>query len=621
MTKRDARLHRLGKQAARFQQRLARLQRQSEMLSRVRLIFFTLGGIVSTAVFLTHGVDFWIPATLLGFVPFIAAVVMHRRLESALLRTEIWLQGKQAQQARMRLDWDALPAALAAPDGLDHPFALDLDLVGPRSLHHLLNTAVTPHGSKRLQTWLLAQNAELAHIRQRQARVQALLERPLFRQRLALYVRLLLTAHDGWPAEKIAEWVKQPVNLQGMRRKLLLLAGMAGLMAIFFVLLFTGQITVNTVLPIWTIYLLSTFVLSVRQTRRSFEEAAMLQEGLLALKPLFDFLERSPHVKRPFIREICAPFLDAQKRPSARLRQLRGVFAGIGISQNVLLGITLNLLVPWDLFFTYQLRRRQAVLADELPQWLDAVYELEALASLAGLAGLDPDNVTFPQVEEAAAERPLLAATGVGHPLIAAPQRVTNDFIVPGVGSITIITGSNMAGKSSFLRAVGINLVLAYAGGPVLAHSFTAARLRLFTSIRVTDSVTEGFSYFYAEVRRLQALLTAVEMAAERPLFFLIDEIFRGTNNRERLIGSRAYIRALAGSRSAGLVATHDLELVKLAEEHNGIRNMHFRDDVQNGKMIFDYTLRSGPCPTTNALKIMRLAGLPVETDTVKRKT
>ncbi|MCA9874192.1 MAG: hypothetical protein KC441_11075, partial [Anaerolineales bacterium] len=173
-------------------------------------------------------------------------------------------------------------------------------------------------------------------------------------------------------------------------------------------------------------------------------------------------------------------------------------------------------------------------------------------------------------------------------------------------------TGSNMAGKSSFLRTLGVNLVLAYAGGPVLAHSFQARLFRLYTSIRVSDSVTDGFSYFYAEVRRLQGLLAALETEDERPLFFLIDEIFRGTNNRERLIGSRSFVRALVGGRGVGLIATHDLELVKLAEERTAVHNFHFRDDVVDGKMVFDYTLRPGPCPTTNALKIMQLAGLPV---------
>ena len=170
-----------------------------------------------------------------------------------------------------------------------------------------------------------------------------------------------------------------------------------------------------------------------------------------------------------------------------------------------------------------------------------------------------------------------------------------------------------MAGKSTFLRTVGVNLILAYAGGPVDATALTTTLFRPYTCIKVSDSVTGGISYFYAEVQRLRALLDALDADEPLPLFFLIDEIFRGTNNRERLQGSRAYIRSLVGKAGVGLISTHDLELVKLSGEFDAVNNYHFRDDVRDGRMVFDYLLRPGPCPTTNALKIMALEGLPVE--------
>jgi DNA mismatch repair ATPase MutS len=189
---------------------------------------------------------------------------------------------------------------------------------------------------------------------------------------------------------------------------------------------------------------------------------------------------------------------------------------------------------------------------------------------------------------------------------------VGNDFTLERLGELVIITGSNMSGKSTFLRTVGVNLCLAFSGAPVPASAWCTMPFRLFTCITVSDSVTDGISYFYAEVRRLKALLEALHEAHPYPLFFLIDEIFRGTNNRERHIGSRAYIQALTGGYGVGLVSTHDLELVKLEHEMGGIRNVHFREAIAAGRMIFDYQLRPGPCPTTNALQIMRLAGLPV---------
>ncbi len=159
---------------------------------------------------------------------------------------------------------------------------------------------------------------------------------------------------------------------------------------------------------------------------------------------------------------------------------------------------------------------------------------------------------------------------------------------------------------------LGVNFVLAFAGGPVNASMLRTSLFRIFTCIRVSDSVTDGYSYFYAEVRRLRQLLDALEESG-LPLFFLIDEIFKGTNNRERLVGSRAYIRALVGRTCLGIISTHDLELVKLADTLPGVKNDHFREEVIDGSMRFDYTLRPGPSPTTNALKIMRMEGLPVD--------
>ncbi len=200
----------------------------------------------------------------------------------------------------------------------------------------------------------------------------------------------------------------------------------------------------------------------------------------------------------------------------------------------------------------------------------------------------------------------------MGHPLIKKEKKIQNDYSFNPQGEIAIITGSNMSGKSTFIRTIGVNLSLAYAGSVVNAEEMSISLFRLFTCIKVSDSVIDGISYFYAEVKRLKALLDEIE-ESEYPVLFLIDEIFRGTNNIERLKGSSAFIKKLAHTGAIGAVATHDLELVKLSEEISKVRNYHFREEIKEGKMIFDYKLNDGPCPTTNALKIMKLEGLPVD--------
>jgi hypothetical protein len=339
-----------------------------------------------------------------------------------------------------------------------------------------------------------------------------------------------------------------------------------------------------------------------------FEDAYFLEKNLRQLGAVFGFLERfrfGPHAR---IQAMCAPFVDGAERPSHATRRVTRLLAMAGLRQNPFLWLLLNGLLPWDIFVAERLRVFREALSEKLPGWLDVWFELEALSSLATAVYLNPDAI-FPSFTDTNVP---ISAEAVGHPLIPDETRVNNDFRVASMGDIHIITGSNMAGKSSFLRTLGVNLALAYAGGPVFADSFSAVIFRIYTSIRVADSVTDGFSYFYAEVRRLQGLLAALNADDERPLFFLIDEIFRGTNNQERLIGSQSYVKALVGGKGVGLIATHDLELAKLADASPRIHNFHFRDGVADGRMVFDYRLHPGPCPTTNALKIMALAGLPV---------
>jgi hypothetical protein len=338
-----------------------------------------------------------------------------------------------------------------------------------------------------------------------------------------------------------------------------------------------------------------------------FPAALALQAALQQAGAVFRFLETARLPAGSALSSLCEAFRQPD-RPSAYLRRVNRIVNAAGLAANPVMALLLNLVVPWNLFLAVRLDHWRGELARRLPGWLDVWHELEALSGLATFAYLNP-QASFPTLVEGGAP---FRGEQLGHPLLPDGVKVRNDFTIPALGTVDIITGSNMAGKSSFLRTLGVNLLLAYAGGPVDAAALNLRLFRLFSSIRLTDSVTDGISYFYAEVRRLKALLAALHAPDERPLFFLIDEIFRGTNNRERLIGSQAYVEALSGSHGVGVVATHDLELVQLAQTLPNVRNFHFRDEIAEARMVFDYQLRPGPSPTTNALKIMRQAGLPV---------
>jgi DNA mismatch repair ATPase MutS len=282
---------------------------------------------------------------------------------------------------------------------------------------------------------------------------------------------------------------------------------------------------------------------------------------------------------------------------------------------NPVMGLLLNIFLPWDYFWAYLAVRFRSRLAVQLPVWLERLYQLEALISLADYSRLQVDS-SYPVIDSA--QSMLLQVEQLAHPLLPPQTRVANNFSLEQVGEVALITGSNMAGKSTFIKAVGINLCLAYAGAAVLAASWRSQPLRLHSCIRISDSIGDGFSYFFAEVKCLSRLLhkleePLVEAAKPFPVLYLIDEIFRGTNNRERLIGSRAYLQAALKGNGSGLVATHDLELATLAKQSPRVKNYHFRDRVEDGRLVFDFIMRGGASPTTNALRIMALEGLPVD--------
>ncbi|MCP4362936.1 MAG: hypothetical protein GY796_33440 [Chloroflexi bacterium] len=608
MQKRNKRQRMVQNQVRRLAGRLLQWQELSDRLARVRLVLFGLAMLLSGFTFLNWGAWPWAAVTAVAFIPFIILVISHRRVDTAVTRAQILLNLKQTHLARLDLDWENLPPPLSLPERFDHPFATDLDLLGPRSLHHLLDTAVSQTGSQRLRDWLLHTDPNPQMIARRQALVGELQGLTHFRDRLALQATLV-TQSDRFSGQTMADWLEETSDPQAVRPLLIGLASLAFINISLFLLGMAGILPNVWLIP-WIIYVGLYVTLGSRNTSSLFRDVLFLQDSLETLQGVFGFLESNRFKRTPHLQTLCTPFLDEGERPSQHIRRAKRVAAGVGVQQHPFVGFLLNAIVPWNLYFAYRMAQCLHNLADHLPRWLDIWYELEALNSLATFAWLNPSVAHFPEI---VTEPVRFQARQIGHPLVPVSERVCNDYHVERAGSVAVITGSNMAGKSTFLRTLGINLVLAYAGAPVVAESLQTSLFRLFASIRVADSLTDGYSFFYAEVRRLEQLLTELHREDERPLFFLIDEIFRGTNNRERLIGSRSYIRALADGQGVGLIATHDLELVYLADESSQIRNFHFRDDVADGRMVFDYKLHSGPCPTTNALKIMRLAGLPVE--------
>ena len=612
MINRQSRLAALNSETKKLEDQITQLAKSSRRYTNVRLLTFLAGGALSAVTTLNAGPITGAVVAILAIAGFAAAVFYHRRVENEIALANLRLTFEQAQIARLTLNWEAIPAAMPQPPNMEHPYALDLDLIGEHSLHQLMDTAVTLEGSQRLQDWMLHTKLDLDHISQQQARVQELIDMEAFRKRLYLAAsQIKLEPGERWTGKRLIAWLQQAQNPDTLGKPLKILIPLCLLALVLVLLQLAGLVQDIWIFP-WTAFMLYSS-LQIRKHQSLFEDAFYLRDSLEKLNLLFAVLEEDEYVGKPSVEALCKPFRDKESAPSAYLKQVIRLVAAISLRKNPLLGMLLNFTMPWDIYFAYRLGLRKAELALLLPNWMDICFQLEALGSLANFAFLNPE-MTFPQIVEpsGAESDEMLHVQEIGHPLIPAEKRVVNDFSISRDGSVNIVTGSNMAGKSTFLRTIGLNLALAFAGGPVQARSMKAGLFRLFTVVRLTDSVVDGFSYFYAEVFRLKALLMALDQEADLPVFFLVDEIFRGTNNRERLIGSTAYVKSLIRARGVGLIATHDLELVKLENEFSGIKNYHFRDDIVADRMVFDYKIHPGPCPTTNALKIMQLAGLPI---------
>ena len=329
-------------------------------------------------------------------------------------------------------------------------------------------------------------------------------------------------------------------------------------------------------------------------TKAGFTRAQDILKSLEILEPVFTQLGRWKPQQMPLAPDLTSP------APLGALRDFRRYVALMSLRANPILFYLINFAVPWSLFVMESGEKSRLHLKRSFDTWKDQWVLVDVLGSLANLYIYH--TRTLPTVAPGAP----LQFRQLRHPLIPKKQAIANDFDQDS-SSLFLITGSNMSGKSTFIRAAGLNIVLAQVGAPVFAEEMTCSPAPLVSCIRVSDSLRDGRSYFFSEVQRLKIIL---EQARQEKVFFLIDEPLRGTNNRERLKGNQAYLNQLVATDSTGFICTHDLELTKLEGEIPGLQNYHFTEVWKEGELVFDYKIHSGPSQSTNALKILQQEGL-----------
>jgi DNA mismatch repair ATPase MutS len=523
---------------------------------------------------------------------------------------EIVLRRTRFAQALRRINQDEAAALSGSiiedgPTGeeflsLDHVYAPDLDLFGRHSVFHLVGRAVTSLGQRALADLFLGP-LEARQIKIQQDAVRELAPKLPFRQTVRAHGAEI--ADTSAKLETLSRLFHSSSGLPDLGKWKIFLFGLPLLTLALLVLAF-----INIPWPVFAGFFLLQWLINALTGKRVAAFYGSTSRHFRLLKAYADIIreiEREPF-SSPGMIEIQNALTADGRTASRAIRKLASRLEWLDARANKAIHFFLNNLVFWDLHCVRLIEAWRSTSAARVGGWFAAIGRTEALSSLANLSFNNP-GWAFPRIVESGFE---LRASALGHPLIPSEERTVNDYAQEPPGGVDIITGPNMAGKSTFLRTVGVNAVLAFAGSPVCAADMSISPFGLATSMKTSDTLDKKMSLFYAELLRLKMILDDVRKG--RPVFFMIDEMLKGTNAMDRHTGSVALVRQLLRTGANGIVATHDIELTHLSAERPNVRNFHFDSFVGDGLIDFDFKLRPGVCESFNALALMKSMGFEV---------
>lgn len=584
-----------------FNEQLTTTKSSIKRFSALRIIFFlsTLAGIYLTA---SLGFLVVFPVGIIGFGFFIFLVIKQSKLlknkdylESLveINETELALLARNMQNKKDGKNYISE----------EHPFAADLDIFGKKSLFQLINRSANIRGEKKLAETLNNPFKNKDLLLKRQQAIRELTNKPEWRQEFQATGKLSSESYStisdltNWAAEK-SYFFNNPFY-----RFLLFLNPILGFLVIFLIAFFGFNFS------LFLLFLLLPF--SILVPKLNFIN---YQHGLLSRKT--DVLNKYAQQfnlfeKENFISEIILHhkqlLTGAKNSAFIAVEKLSKISAKFDYRLNLLVGIFLNIFFLWDILQSIRLEKWKSRYGIFLEEWFDSLSEIDELNSFAGFAFAHPEAI-FPTISASEFE---LVATNLKHPFLESESCIGNNINIEGLGQFRIITGANMAGKSTYLRTVGINLVIAMTGSPVIAENFLFTPADLFTGIKTSDSLQDGESYFFAELKRLKEIILHLEKG--EMLFVILDEILRGTNSADKQKGSKALIRQLLNLKASGLIATHDLSLGELADLFpKNVQNQRFEVEIENDELKFDYLLKEGVSQNLNATFLMKKMGITI---------
>ena len=596
-------------------------RRKAEIAQRdaglARLGYARLALAVAAAIIVWQALSSGLVSILWVLVPiaaFVALLVAHDRLSRALENRRRAERYFTRGLARLDGQWAGTGETGTGYLDAAHPYAHDLDLFGKGSLFELLSTARTHIGEDTLARWLLAP-ADPATVARRQQAVEELRPRLDLREQLAV---LAEEGRTGVKPEALAEWGERPAQLSSRAYRVALwvftiLGIPGGIAAAAAFLHMVGLLpmrqpwaTLSEDVALFVLVVNGAFFFRNRHAAgavvAAVEEAA---HELSLLAAVLRLLEASRFTS-PWLAELRASLDSEGAPPSVRLAKLARLMELLDSRENWFIRMA-QIFVLWTPHLALRVEDWRRHSGPAVRRWLAAIGEIEALSSFASHAFEHPADPFAEFVEDG----PLLEAEAIGHPLLDEGRVVRNDVSLGGPLRLLVVSGSNMSGKSTLLRTLGVNAVLAQAGAPVRARRLRLSALAVGASISISDSLQGGVSRFYAEILRLRQILDLT--GGEPAALFLIDELLNGTNSHDRQIGAAALVRELVARGAIGLVTTHDLALAEIADQlRESAANVHFEDSIADGRIHFDYVMRPGVVRKSNAIELMRSVWLKI---------
>lgn len=578
---------------------LAVLKKQHLIISLVRLFVFIAGGILSAFMF-SHSVIWGAFALLLTFASFLFLVVKFEDYSDKIAITENLVRINSNEISALDGNFTAFDGGSDLIDP-KHDFSGDLDLFGDDSLFRFLNRTVTGSGRSLLAGWLSEPYDLRNEITERQEAVRELAGKLGFRQQFMAFG--LGKPLNDEEIMSLIKWLegKEDYYSSPLLRISSVFLPLTAVIALIFAIAGVIPFMVFLFLYVFNLLLIAIFLKRSNRIHEMVSRKHLFLSSFGRLVKSFDNESFTSDILTGIQEKLCSGRISV----AGKIKELNSIIRAFDNRLNLFVGLILNGLLLWDFHCIIRLEKWRRSAADDLPVWLNLLGRIDGFNSLANFAFNNPDY-SYPQT---AAGGALIEAEAMGHPLLGVGTRICNNFSVAERGQVFIITGANMAGKSTFLRTVGVNMLLGMIGAPVCAGRMNLTPVKLFTSMRTVDSLSHNESYFYAELKRLKILKERLGNGEE--IFFILDEILKGTNSIDKSLGSKQFLRKVIELGGTGLIATHDISLGEMETEYPGtVVNKCFEIEIDGENISFDYLLRDGITRKMNAAVLMRQMGI-----------